>query len=602
MVMEYIRNFSIIAHIDHGKSTLADRILEITNAIPKKEHREQYLDSHFIERERGITIKAKEVTLYYTYKNITYTINLIDTPGHVDFSYEVSKSLAACEGAILLVDASQGVQAQTIANFNLAFENDLIIIPVINKIDLPNALIKETSEEMEKLFGFSQDEIHKISAKTGEGVEQLLQCVIEKIPPPKNQHTQNLQAIIFDSYYDPYRGVVMYVRLFSGQIKTADKIYIFNANKIFVVEEVGIFTPAKKVVEKLNAGEVGYIIAGIRNMKDVKIGDTIMFEEKKTAPISGYREPKPFVFCSFYPTAGTEVTTLHKALAKLNLTDASFTYHEEKSEALGQGFRCGFLGLLHSEIVSERLEREENIEFIRTIPNVSYEVTYRTKDGIKTEIIDNPSKFPQEQTIEEIKEPIVKLVLIFPVKYIETISNFVKSKRGIVLKVDYLTPERVLSEWEIPFSEILYDFYNKIKSLSQGYATMDYEHIGFKKGVLTILKILIAGKEVDAFTMIVPKESAYSIGRKVLTKLRKSIPRQLFDVALQASVSGRIIARETISAIYKFVTGKCYGGDITRKRKLWEKQKEGKKKLKAIGQINIPQEAFLSVLKLEDEG
>ncbi|MFN7182023.1 MAG: translation elongation factor 4 [Planctomycetota bacterium] len=600
-MLEHIRNFCIIAHIDHGKSTLADRILELTGAIPKEEHIEQYLDSHFIERERGITIKAKAVTLSYRFNNSSYILNLIDTPGHVDFSYEVSKSLSACEGAILLVDATQGIQAQTIANFNLAFENNLTIIPVINKIDLSIALIEETRREIEKVFGFCSDEIFKISAKTGENVEQLLEAVIRKIPPPKPPDTQNLQAMIFDSFYDTYRGVVMYIRLFSGEIKSGDKIYLFNANKTFIVEEVGIFTPRKKSVEKLSCGEVGYIIAGIRNMKDVKIGDTIMFEDKKTAPISGYREPKHFVFCSFYPVGNTEFTTLQKALTKLNLTDAAFIYHEERSEALGPGFRCGFLGLLHSEIVSERLEREENVEFIRTIPNVTYEVTYKTKDGLLTEVIDNPAKFPPDECIEEIKEPIVKLVVIFPIKYIEALSNFIKGRRGTILKIDYITHERVLSEWEIPFSEILYDFYDKIKSLSHGYATMDYEHTGFKKGVLTKLKILIAGKEVDAFTMIVPKENAYTIGRKVLAKLRKAIPRQLFEVALQASVGGKIIARETIPAIYKFVTGKCYGGDITRKKKLWEKQKAGKKKLKSIGQINIPQEAFLSVLKLEDE-
>lgn len=596
-----IRNFCIIAHIDHGKSTLADRFLELSGAIEKKEFREQYLDSHFIERERGITIKAKAVTLHYTFNDRDYILNLIDTPGHVDFSYEVSKSLGACEGAILLVDATQGIQAQTVANFNLAFEHNLAIIPVINKIDLPAAQIEATAQEIEKVFGFSKDEIFKISAKTGAGVREILQAVIEKIPPPKVPESNDLQAVIFDSYYDNYRGVVAYIRLFSGEIKRNDKILLYNINKTFIVEEVGIFTPKKKEMEKLVVGEVGYIICGIKDMKDIKIGDTVMLERNKVKPVEGYREPKAFVFCSFYPTGNTEFSALQKALAKLNLTDAAFTYHEEKSEALGPGFRCGFLGLLHSEILSERLEREENIEFIRTMPNVTYEVTYKKKSGMITELIDNPAHFPAEEAIVQIKEPYVKLVLIYPLRYIEVLSNFIKGRRGVILKIDYITTDRVLSEWEIPFSEILYDFYDKIKSLSHGYATMDYEHIGFKAGNLVRLRILIAGKEVDAFTMIVPKENAYSIGRKVLGRLRKSIPRQLFDVALQASVSGRIIARETITAIYKFVTGKCYGGDITRKKKLWEKQKEGKKKLKSVGQIDIPQEAFLSVLKLDEE-
>ncbi len=600
-MIERIRNFCIIAHIDHGKSTLADRFLEMTGAVGKKELREQYLDWHFIERERGITIKAKAVTLNFVYKGTSYILNLIDTPGHVDFSYEVSKSLAACEGAVLLVDATQGIQAQTLANFTLAFEHNLTIIPVINKIDLASAQIEATAEEIQKVFGFSKNDIIHISAKTGLGVEELLQAIISRIPHPKKADTENLQAMIFDSFYDSYRGVVAYIRLFSGEIKRGDRILLYNANKTYIVEEVGMFVPRKKEVDKLVAGEVGYIISGIRDMKDIKIGDTVMLEGRNTPSLAGYREPKPFVFCSFYPVGKTEFSVLQKALAKLNLTDAAFTYHEEKSEALGPGFRCGFLGLLHSEILSERLEREENVEFIRTIPNVTYEVTYKKKGDTITEVIDNPANFPPDETIEKIKEPFVKMVLIYPVKYIEALSNFVKSRRGAVVKIDYLTSERVLSEWEIPFSEILYDFYDKIKSISHGYATMDYEHIGFREGNLVRLRILVANKEVDAFTMIVSRENAYRIARKVLARLRKTIPRQLFDVALQASISGRIIARETISAMYKFVTGKCYGGDITRKKKLWEKQKEGKKRLKSIGQIEIPQEAFLAVLKLDEE-
>jgi GTP-binding protein LepA len=600
-LIENIRNFCIVAHIDHGKSTLADRFLEITHAIAQKEYREQYLDSHFIERERGITIKAKAVTLHYDFNGKTYILNLIDTPGHVDFSYEVSKSLNACEGAILLVDATQGIQAQTVANFSLAFEHNLVILPVINKIDLASAQIEQTEEELERVFGFAKKDILRISAKTGQGVEELLRKVIEKIPHPLPPSTDYLKAIVFDSFYDTYRGVVLFVRVFSGTIKNQDKIFLFNAKKSYIVEEVGIFTPKKKIVEKLHPGEVGYIIAGIRDMKDVRIGDTIMFEDKKTDPIAGYREPKSFVFCSFYPVGNTSFIELQKALTKLNLTDGAFTFHEENSQALGQGFRCGFLGLLHSEIVSERLEREENVEFIRTIPNVPYEVTYKHGGEFIRAIIDNPAKFPPEEMIEEIKEPIVKLVLIYPVKYIEPISNFVKSKRGVVKKIEYITPTRVLNEWEVPFSEILYDFYDKIKSLSNGYATMDYEFIGYRKEDLVKLKILIAGKEVDAFTMIVPKDKAYNIARKVLAKLKKAIPRQLFEVALQASVGSKIIARENVTALYKFVTGKCYGGDITRKKKLWEKQKEGKKKLKSIGQVQVPQEAFLAVLKLDDE-
>jgi len=597
-----IRNFCIIAHIDHGKSTLADRILELTKAISSREFRNQYLDSNDIERERGITIKAKAITLDYHYNNETYILNLIDTPGHVDFSYEVLRSLKACEGALLLVDATQGVQAQTVANSYLAVESNLEIIPLINKIDSPLARVDEVSLEMNTILGMKPEDITLVSAKAGTNVDKLLERVVIEIPPPSGDENKPLQALIFDSVYDPYRGVIVYVRMINGIIKRGDEIKMINANHEFIVEEVGKFRPKIVPTDELSAGEVGYVISGIKNIRDVKVGDTITLTRNEGVPaLTGYKEPLPMVFCGLYPSTNSNYKELQVALERLSLNDSSFQFEPESSAALGNGFHCGFLGLLHMEIVQERLTREEGVEVVQTAPNVTYEILVREGTGTNVLKIDNPAKFPDEGSIIEIREPMVHLSLIIPSENIGPIMKLCENKRGSHLKTEFISPIRVIINYSIPLAEIIYDFYDKLKSATRGYGTMDYSFSGYQASELIKLRILVHGLEVDALSSIVHRSVAESKGRRIIHTLRKEIPKHLFEIALQASIGKRIIARETIGAMAKNVTGKCYGGDITRKRKLWEKQKEGKKKMKGIGQVEVPQKAFMAVLGSDEE-
>lgn len=597
-----IRNFSIIAHIDHGKSTLADRILEITGAISPREFRDQYLDDNEIERERGITIKSKSASLLYKYNNEQYLLNLIDTPGHVDFSYEVLRSLKACEGAVLLVDASQGVQAQTVANTFLAVDSNLELIPVINKIDSPLARPSEVREEMKKILSIEPEKTSLVSAKEGTNITEVIERVIREVPPPQGDISKPLQALIFDSVYDPYRGVVIYVRLINGSIKRDDEIIMINAKQEFEVEEVGIFKPKMTRVKELKAGDVGYVISGIKNIREVKIGDTITLKKSpQVRALPGYREPLPMVFCGFYPTTDSNYKDLQTALERLGLNDSSFNYEPETSEALGYGFRCGFLGLLHMEIVQERLSREEEVEVVQTAPNVTYEVLVREKGELKTLRIDNPARFPEEHNIVEIREPMIRLSIIIPSENIGTIMKLCDNRRGRLIKTEYISSTRVILNYDIPLAEIIYDFYDKLKSATRGYGTMDYSFTDYQASDLTRLKILVGGVEVDALSVIIHRSMAESKGRQIIKILREEIPRHLFQVALQASVGKRIIARENIKPLAKNVTGKCYGGDITRKRKLWAKQKEGKKRLKSVGKVEIPQKAFLAVLSGDEK-
>ncbi|MEW6027708.1 MAG: translation elongation factor 4 [Planctomycetota bacterium] len=600
--MQNIRNFCIIAHIDHGKSTLADRLLELTGAVSARELRNQFMDNGEIERERGITIKAKAVLLKYRLNNQNYILNLIDTPGHVDFSYEVLRSLKACEGALLLVDASQGVQAQTVANSLVAMEANLKIIPVINKIDMPAANIEAVRDEIQNILGIPPEEIINVSAKQGTNADKILEAVVNRIPPPTGDLNKPLKALIFDAVYDDFRGVVIFVRMIDGSVKANDEIIMIRNNRAFKVEEVGIFTPKMVKVQKLSAGDVGYIISGIRNSREVKIGDTITLEgATEVAPLPGYREPLPMVFAGFYPTQDSDFNVLKKALEKLSLNDSAFTFEPETSEALGMGFRCGFLGLLHMDVIKERLRREQKADVVQTAPNVPYEVTI-TEGGLsKTLRIDNPAMFPDETTIREVKEPIVKLSIIIPSENIGNIMALCENKRGEHIKTEYISPTRVILHYDIPMGEIIYDFYDKLKSATHGFGTMDYVFIGYKPGDLVKLRIFVANVEVDAFSAIVHRDVAESKGRRIIHTLRSEIPRHLFQVALQAAVGKRIVARENISPLAKHVTGKCYGGDITRKRKLWAKQKEGKKKMKSIGSVEIPQSAFIAVLSGEEK-
>ncbi|MDI6732973.1 MAG: translation elongation factor 4 [Planctomycetota bacterium] len=594
--MQNIRNFCIIAHIDHGKSTLADRLLEVTGAVSPRELREQFLDNREIERERGITIKAKAVLLRYQ----NYLLNLIDTPGHVDFSYEVLRSLKACEGALLLVDATQGVQAQTVANALLARESNLKVIPVINKIDMPIANVELTKEEIQKVLEIPPDEIIEVSAKLGTNVDKVLSAIVSRIPPPSGDVNKPLKALIFDAVYDDYRGVIVFVRMIDGSVKIDDEIVMLRNNRNFKVEEVGIFTPKMVKVAKLSAGEVGYIISGIRNSREVKVGDTITLKGvSEMTLLPGYREPLPMVFAGFYPVQGRDFTALKKSIEKLSLNDSSFTFEPETSEALGMGFRCGFLGLLHMDIVKERLRREQEIEVVQTAPNVPYEVVVIERGMSKTLRIDNPAEFPDELTIREVREPIVKTSLIIPAENIGSIMTLCELKRGEYLKTEYLSPTRVILYYNLPLGEIIYDFYDKLKSATHGFGTMDYVFIGYKPADMVKLRIFVANTELDAFSSIVHHGVAESKGRRIIQLLRQNIPRHLFQIALQAAVGKRIVARENISALSKNVTGKCYGGDITRKRKLWAKQKEGKKKMKSIGSVEIPQSAFIAVLSGE---
>lgn len=594
MTKENIRNFSIIAHIDHGKSTLADRLLEITGAVSKREMKDQILDNMDLERERGITIKLNAVKLNYKYKDEDYVINLIDTPGHVDFSYEVSRSLAACEGAILVVDAAQGIEAQTLANLYLAMEQDLTIIPVINKIDLPNADIPRVKKELMEVLGFSENDIILCSAKTGEGVQDILDAVIEKIPEPKINVDKPTRALIFDSYFDPYRGVVLLVKLEDGKIKIGDTIKMMATNSTFEVVELGVHTPKEEKYNELKSGEVGYVAASIKDISTVSVGDTItVVGREATEPIKGYKKMKPMVFSGIFPTEPNRYEELKEALIKLKLNDAALSFEPETSEALGFGFRIGFLGLLHMDVIITRIEREFNIGIIATSPSVVYEVTLT--DGT-IENVDAPSKMPEKTKINYIKEPYIYTNIIAPSEYIGAIMELCQNKRGIYKSVDYIDATRIDVHYEIPLSEIVYDFYDRLKSTTKGYASFDYELCGYKESSLVKMDILLNGEIVDALSIIIHKDFAYQKGRAIVKKLRELIPRQMFQIPIQASIGSKVIARENISALKKNVLAKCYGGDVSRKRKLLEKQKEGKKRMKMVGTVEVPQEAFLAVL------
>ena len=598
MNQKNIRNFSIIAHIDHGKSTIADRILEITDAISEREKKDQLLDNMDIERERGITIKLNAVNLKYKYNNQEYYLNLIDTPGHVDFSYEVSRSLAACEGAILVVDAAQGIEAQTLANLFLALDNNLKIIPVINKIDLPNADVEKVTNELTSVLGFDKDEIILTSAKNGIGIKELVEAVIDRIEPPKGNVNDDLQALIFDSFFDEYRGIVALIRVVNGEIKLKDKIKMKATNALYDVVELGIHTPNEEKVDKLVSGEVGYICASIKSIEDVKVGDTIISANKNTDSLPGYKAMKPMVFCGIYPTVSSKFPDLREALEKLKLNDASLEFTPETSQALGFGFRCGFLGLLHMEIIEERIEREFHIDLIATSPSVIYEV-YLTDGNILK--VDSPALMPDPVKIKDIKEPYIMTNIIVPSDYIGSIMELCQNKRGNYVSIEYLDKTRVNIHYEIPLSEIVYDFFDKLKSYTKGYASFDYELIGYKSSKLVKMDILLNGEVVDALSIIVHKDFAYNRGKAIVSNLRKLIPRQQFEVPVQAAIGAKIIARETIKAVRKNVLAKCYGGDITRKRKLLEKQKAGKKRMKMVGSVEVPQEAFLSVLSMGDD-
>ena len=591
--LERIRCLSIIAHIDHGKSTLADRLLELTGAVDPREMRAQYLDSMELERERGITIKAQNVRLEWH----GYVVNLIDTPGHVDFGYEVSRSLAACEGVILLVDASQGIEAQTLANCYQALEHDLTIVAALNKIDLPAAEPDRRAEEIERVLGIPAGEVLRISAKTGEGVPELLDAVIERIPAPRGDPEAPLQALLFDSYYDPYRGVVSSLRVFNGVLRSGARLRYLNAGADHDAEEIGVRLPAPTPVAELGPGEVGYLIAGIKDVGEAKVGETVTESSRRAEPLPGYRDPKPMVFCGLYPVDGDEYADLREALQKLRLNDSSFTFEPETSGALGFGFRCGFLGLLHMEIVRERLEREYGLSLVATAPNVEY-VAHLTDGG--TEVVDNPSAMPPPQKLESIEEPYVTVTILTPTDYVGTLMELAQSRRGELQKMEYLSEDRVELVYLLPLAEIVLDFFDQLKSRTRGYASLDYEPAGYRVSNLVKVDVLLNSQPVDAFSAIVHRDKAYDYGRKMTQKLRELIPRQLFDVPIQAAVSGRIVARETVKAKRKDVLAKCYGGDITRKRKLLERQKEGKKRMKQIGRVEVPQEAFVAALRLDE--
>ena len=598
MKQENIRNFSIIAHIDHGKSTLADRILEETNSVSKREIKEQMLDNMDIERERGITIKLNTVRLSYNYNGQEYMLNLIDTPGHVDFSYEVSRSLAASDGAILVVDATQGVEAQTIANMYLALDNDLTIIPVINKIDLPSANIEKTQKELYETFGFNKDEIILTSAKTGEGIKELVEAIIKRIPSPKGDNTKPLKSLIFDSLYDSYRGVLTLARIFDGKLKVGDEILFMQTNSSYLVTELFVYNPNFKKVDSLESGEVGYVVASVKNLSDVKVGDTITLEKNPCdEALPGYKPMQQVVFTGLYPTETNKYNDLREALLKLKLNDGGFSFEPETSEALGFGFRCGFLGLLHMDVVEERLEREFNLDLIATSPSVIYQVLLT--DGTIKEI-DSPEKLPEVTKIKTISEPYILTNIYTPSEYIGPLMELCQNKRGNYKTIEYLTPERAILHYELPLSEIVYDFFDKLKSISKGYASFDYELIGYKPNNLVKMDILVNGVIVDAMSTIVHKDFAYSRGKVVVESLKNIIPRQMFVVPIQAAIGSKIIARSDIKAMRKDVLAKCYGGDVSRKKKLLEKQKAGKKRMKQIGNVDIPQEAFLAVLKGEE--
>jgi GTP-binding protein LepA len=598
--IEHIRNFAIVAHIDHGKSTLADRILELTGLIETRESNKQTLDDLDLERERGITIKARAVRMPYEKDGKSYILNLIDTPGHVDFTYEVSRSLAACEGAILLVDSTQGVEAQTVANAYLAVEADLEIMPVLNKADMRGARPEEVKEEMEAILGIDPDDVLLCSAKTGQGVAEVLARLVDVVPPPMGDPDAPLRALLFDAVYDTYRGVVIYLRLIDGELRTGTRVHFLGANAYYDVTEIGVLAPNRVKIDALRAGESGYVVASIKSLADVTIGDTVTTSPPPASvkPLPGYKPPRPMVYCGLYPTSPKDFEHLRKALGTLSLNDASFSFHPETSEALGFGFRCGFLGLLHMEIVQERLERDSDVDLVQTAPNVTYEVL--KTDGTIVRV-EKPSDVPDPNFIEEFREPIARCNMIVPTDAVGPIMTICADKRGVYVETQYLSPTRVMLVYDVPLQEIVFDFYDMLKSATRGYGTLDYDIKGYLKADLVRLRILVNAMEVDALSMICHRSISERRGRNVLKRLRKSIPRHLFAVPLQAAIGGKIVARETISALRKDVTAKCYGGDISRKRKLLEKQKKGKARMKQVGNVSIPQEAFLSVLGGSEE-
>lgn len=597
--MNNIRNFCIIAHIDHGKSTIADCLLEKTGVVTEREAKDQILDDLELERERGITIKSHAIQMHYKAKDGNdYVLNLIDTPGHVDFTYEVSRSLAACEGAILVVDAAQGVEAQTISNLYLAIEAGLEIIPVINKIDLPSAEIERVSQQIIDLLGCQKEDIHLVSAKAKIGIEDLLEAVVKKVPPPEGDPDAPLQALIFDSLFDSYRGAIAYIRVVNGTLKTGDRIKFFKVNKEFDAEEIGVLGLKRIKTDELTAGNVGYLIAGVKDVHDTKVGDTVTHAKNGALePLPGYKEVKPMVYSGLYPTSSDDFEDLRDALEKFRLNDSALVYQPETSVALGFGFRCGFLGLLHMEIVQERLLREYNQSIITTLPNVEY-IVY-TKKGEKI-IVDNPAEMPPVGEIDHVEEPYMKAQIVTPSEYVGNIMKLAMDKRGVYINTTYIDPTRADLQFEFPLSEIIFDFYDKLKSVTRGYASFDYEFIGYREGDLVKLDILLNGEPVDALSMIVHRSKAYDWGRKVCTKLKDLIPRQMFEINVQAAIGTKVISKSVIKALRKNVLAKCYGGDITRKRKLLEKQKEGKKRMKQVGNVEIPQEAFLAVLQIDE--
>jgi GTP-binding protein LepA len=598
---KFIRNFSIVAHIDHGKSTLADRLLEITGTVNRRDMKEQLLDDMALERQRGITIKAHPVSMKYTYKGQEYELNLIDTPGHVDFHYEVSRSLACCEGAVLLVDAFQGVEAQTVANAYAAMESDLTIVPVINKIDLTHARVDEVLEEMEHTLAISAEEVVRASGKSGIGCEEVLAAVIERVPAPAGDPKATLQAMVFDSVYDEFRGAVTYVRVMNGTVRKGQKIKFLQAGTVHEVVELGQFHPGRIGRSELSAGQVGYLICNIKSLGNIHIGDTISVADgEPAATLEGYEEPKRMVFCGLYPSDGQDFEQLREALDKLSINDPSFEFEPETSDALGFGFRCGFLGLLHMEIVQQRLEQDSDIDLVQTAPNVTYQIT--TNSGEEMEV-HTPQKVPDLGDIQEFRQPIVRVNFVLPTEYIGAIMKLCTDRRGTYVRTEYLSPTRAMLTYDLALADVVYDLHDKLKSSTRGYGTMDYELLGYQPGELVRLDILVKGDRVDALSIVCDKRDADVRGRAVIKKLKKEIPRHMFEVPLQAAIGTRIIARETISAMRKNVTAKCYGGDISRKRKLWEKQKEGKKRMKSIGSVDIPQKAFLAVLETgEEEG
>ncbi|HKE53357.1 MAG TPA: translation elongation factor 4 [Actinomycetota bacterium] len=594
-----IRNFCIIAHIDHGKSTLADRLLELTHAVPDRDMRAQYLDKMELERERGITIKAQAVRLAYRFEGQDHELNLIDTPGHVDFTYEVSRSLAACEGAVLLVDAAQGIEAQTLANFHLARDAGLVIVPVLNKIDLPSADVDETRRELAEVVGCRPEEVLAVSGKTGEGVEVLVDEVVRRVPSPTADRNAPLRALIFDSSFDPYRGVIAYMRVVDGALQSRARVRFMATGLESEAEEAGVFAPEATPVPKLEAGEVGYLVTGLKDVHQVKVGDTVTTAGKQAArePLPGYREPRPMVWSGLFPAEGGDYSELRDALDRLKLNDAALVYEPETSQALGFGFRCGFLGLLHMDIVKERLEREFGLELIATAPNVEFHVIR----GDGTVIVHNPSEMPQPGTYDLVEEPIVFATIITPSEYLGAVFELAQSRRGELGEMNYLSPERVEVHYTLPLAEIIFDFFDQLKSRTRGYASLDYEPLGYATSELVRVDVLLHGEPVDAFSSVVHRDKAYQYGRQMVERLRELIPRQLFDVAIQASIGSRIVARETVKAKRKDVLAKCYGGDITRKRKLLEQQKKGKERMRRVGRVDVPQEAFIAALRVDQK-